>query len=84
MLFSSAEYLFLFLPIVLVVFVYLSRTGSTETQINWLILASIIFYGSWNPYFVILIIFSIVVNFLIGRMLTLRKEHGRAWLIVGI
>ena len=84
MLFSSAEYLFLFLPIVLVVFVYLSRTGSTETQINWLILASIIFYGSWNPYFVILIIFSIVVNFLIGRMLTLRKEHGRAWLIVGV
>ncbi len=85
MLFNSAEYLLLFLPIVLVVFIRLARTGNTEAQISWLIVASIFFYGSWNPAYVGLIIISLVVNFAIGRQLANRVLYSRhGWLIAGL
>jgi alginate O-acetyltransferase complex protein AlgI len=84
MLFNSAEFLFLFLPVVLLVFVFLARVGNTQGQIIWLVLASIIFYGSWNPYFVTLIIFSVVANFFVGRRLTASRGNARAWLISGV
>jgi D-alanyl-lipoteichoic acid acyltransferase DltB (MBOAT superfamily) len=86
MLFNSTEFLFLFLPVVLLVFVYLARTGNTEAQIVWLILASIVFYGSWNPVFVGLIVLSAVVNFFTGRMIaSARAEDGnRTWLMIGV
>jgi alginate O-acetyltransferase complex protein AlgI len=84
MLFNSGEFLFLFLPIVLLVFVYLARSGNTDNQILWLVIASVVFYGSWNPIFVVLLVFSIGVNFFIGRMLAPHKRHARAWLVFGI
>ena len=85
MLFNSAEYLFLFLPLVFVVFIFLSRGSSTQGQITWLILASLYFYGSWNPVYLLLILSSIVVNFTIGRKLaaTLAGERHN-WLVLGL
>lgn len=84
MLFNSTEFLFLFLPIVLLVFVFLARTGNTEAQVIWLVLASIVFYGSWNPIFVSLIVFSVVVNFFLGRRVAASGEGSRAWLTAGV
>ena len=85
MLFNSAEYLFLFLPIVLVIFIRLARTGNTEAQISWLILASVFFYGSWNPVYVGLILCSLVVNFSVGRQLASSEQRRRRWwLIAGV
>ncbi|MEH6582675.1 MAG: MBOAT family O-acyltransferase [Halioglobus sp.] len=85
MLFNSAEYLFLFLPLVFVVFIFLSRGRSTEGQITWLILASLYFYGSWNPVYLLLILSSIIVNFQIGRKLAATEPAGRQlWLLVGV
>jgi alginate O-acetyltransferase complex protein AlgI len=85
MLFNSSEYLFLFLPVVLVVFLLLARSGSTEGQISWLILASLYFYGSWNPVYLLLILSSIVVNFLVGKKLAITDSAGRrSWLLVGV
>lgn len=84
MLFNSSEFLFLFLPIVLLVFVFLSRTGSTQAQIIWLIIASLVFYGSWNPAFVGLIVLSVLVNFFIGRALAAGKAESRGWLSAGV
>lgn len=85
MLFNSAEYLFLFLPLVLVVFVLLSRGSSTQGQITWLIIASLYFYGSWSPVYLLLILSSIVVNFTIGRKLasTLARQR-HSWLVLGV
>ena len=84
MLFNSAGFLFYFLPIVLLVFILLSRTGNTQAQIVWLVLTSIVFYGSWNPVFVFLIVFSILTNFFIGRRLAEKGADSRPWLITGI
>ncbi|MDG2272421.1 MAG: MBOAT family protein, partial [Halioglobus sp.] len=86
MLFNSFQFLLLFLPIVLLAFVFLARTGNTEAQILWLIVASLVFYGSWNPAFVALIVLSAAVNFRIGRFLaiTLDEANKQRWLVIGV
>ncbi len=85
MLFNSLEYLFLFLPVSVAVFLLLSRAPTTERQIYWLVLASLVFYASWKPVYLLLIIASILVNFSLGKQLARgRPETVRAWLLLGI
>ena len=90
MLFNSATYLFLFLPVVLLVFIRLARAGthagnSTEAQISWLVIASLFFYGSWNPVYLALILASVIVNFLIGRKVAgVAAAPRKFWLIVSL
>ncbi|MEP5567758.1 MAG: MBOAT family O-acyltransferase [Halioglobus sp.] len=85
MLFNSAEYLFFFLPITVLVFQILSRASSTERQITWLVFASLFFYASWKPEYLLLILSSIIVNFLLGKKLA-RPGLGKAlpWLLLGV
>ena len=81
MLFNSTTYLLLFLPVVLLIFMQLARTGTTEAQITWLIVASVFFYGSWNAAYVALILASVIVNFLVGKQLVTRSAtQRRRWL----
>ncbi len=85
MLFNSTTYLLLFLPVVLLIFMQLARTGTTEAQITWLIVASVFFYGSWNAAYVALILASVIVNFLVGKQLVTRSAtQRRRWLTVGL
>ena len=90
MLFNSAVYLFLFLPVVLLVFMRLARVGTRENngieaQISWLVVASIFFYGSWNPVYIVLILASVVANFLIGRKVAgAGAASQKFWLLVGL
>ena len=71
MLFNSIEYLF-FLPIVFIC--YWSLSNHLKLQNSFLLLASYFFYGLWSPKFLILIIFSSAVDFLVG--LQLQKESN--------
>ena len=68
MLFNSYEYIFFFLPVVLIFF-YKIGGYSPERSVQFLVLASLFFYGWWNPSYLILIATSIVVNFLFGELL---------------
>ena len=73
MLFNSFEFIFLFLPITLLVFFYLgSKSENVKQQlpILWLIVASLIFYGAWKPLNLPLIILSIGVNYYLGCWLS--------------
>jgi alginate O-acetyltransferase complex protein AlgI len=67
MLFTSYEFLFLFLPIALAGFAALRRAGGGRNIIYWLILCSIIFYGWWSLRALAMLIVSVVVNFLIAK-----------------
>ena len=85
MLFNSLEYLFLFLPVSVAVFLVLSRSSTTEKQIYWLAFASLFFYASWKPVYLLLIVASILVNFSLGRKLARNTPAQlRAWLTVGV
>ncbi len=73
MLFNSYEFIFLFLPIAFLGYFLVARKGR-ELAIAWLVLASLFFYGWWNPAYLLLIIASMLVNFGIGKALS--KTHG--------
>ena len=72
MLFNSFEFVFLFLPITLVVFFLIGRKVKHVKQqlpLLWLVLASLFFYGWWKPLNLPLIIVSILVNYGLGYLL---------------
>ena len=66
MLFNSLRFLFLFLPVTMVGFHLLGRYGRRPV-IVWLALMSVVFYAAWNTVFVLFLLGSILVNFLIAR-----------------
>ena len=72
MLFNSLEFVFLFLPITIVVYFLFNETKSIFTQnlsIIWLVIASLFFDAWWNSYNLPLIIASIIINYIIGYIL---------------
>jgi len=76
MLFNSPIYIFLFLPVVITVYFVLNRHRLTIAAKGWLVLASLFFYGYWNPAYLALIIGSILVNFGTGTALHRTKRSG--------
>jgi len=66
MLFSSFEFLFIFLPITAAVFFCLSKYVGHRAAIAWLVTASLFFYGWWKPAYLGLIAFSTLFNYGIG------------------
>jgi alginate O-acetyltransferase complex protein AlgI len=72
LLFNSYEFLFLFLPVTLAGFFILGRI-SYRLAALWLGLASVVFYGFWNPKFVALLLASIAVNFGFGYLIGRRR-----------
>jgi D-alanyl-lipoteichoic acid acyltransferase DltB (MBOAT superfamily) len=66
MLFNSYEFIFIFLPIALVIFMLLGR-ASRNLALCWLIVASLVFYAWWQPINVPIIGFSVLINFALAR-----------------
>jgi D-alanyl-lipoteichoic acid acyltransferase DltB (MBOAT superfamily) len=74
MLFNSHVFIFLFLPVTLMVYFGLGHYSSRLSAV-WLTAASLFFYGWWNPAYVGLLLGSILFNYYVGVALTC--EHGR-------
>lgn len=69
MLFPSFEFIFLFLPIVFIVYAMLSKYKWFNGAKIMLILASIIFYAYWDYRYLIILFFSIGFNYIVGKKL---------------
>lgn len=69
MLFNSYTFILVFLPITLGLFFFLSRYAGRRVAISWLVVASLLFYGWWNPAYLGLIIISILFNYTVGTVL---------------
>ena len=80
MVFSSMTFLCVFLP---VVFLLYSVLPSIPVKNGLLIIASLLFYAYGEPKYVLLMIFSIVMNYLFGRLLDSENERLRR-MIVGL
>lgn len=74
MLFNSWEFIFLFLPLTLLIFFQIQGRGYHQVAIAWLVFASLLFYGWWNPAYLGLIIFSILFNYVTGVFLSLEEK----------
>jgi D-alanyl-lipoteichoic acid acyltransferase DltB (MBOAT superfamily) len=73
MLFNSALFLTVFLPVTLLGFWMLGRLGR-QPAIAWLAAASVVFYASWNPAHALILLGSTFVNWLLGRRLAARPS----------
>lgn len=82
MLFNSPQFIFFFLPIVFVIYFYLNSVSPLYIARALLALSSLFFYGWWNPQYLLLIVLSITINFIIGKSLIF---HKKKWILsVGI
>lgn len=76
MLFNSYEFLFLFLPISLVVFFFLKKKELQNTSIFWLVGVSFFFYGWQHPFYLSIISGSIIFNYLTGITINFHKAKS--------
>lgn len=86
MLFHSFEFLFLFLPVVVLVHHGLRRRAGARAARAWLLLASLFFYAYPRPQQLPLLLASIVVNWAIVRAMAGAKSASRrrVWLWAGL
>lgn len=82
MLFSSPEFLFGFLPGTVIAAFLAYRFAGPRASLALLVVASLVFYGWWNPAFLALLAGSIVVNYLVGARL--QKAPSSALLALGV
>ena len=69
MLFNSYIFLFAFLPVAVVGYYGLAQLYGSKAAKIWLCLASFVFYGWWNPAFVLLLLGSIAFNYTLSLYL---------------
>ena len=83
MLFNSREFIFGFLPIALLLFHVLRVRLGGRTAMGALFLASLFFYGWWNPPYLALLAGSIAVNYGFARLLWAKPGGSLLALAVG-
>ena len=74
MLFNSYEFIFLFLPVSLIVYFFLNRMRLTIGANAWLLFVSLFFYSWWNIRYLPLILGSILFNYTVGSLLVANDE----------
>ena len=80
MLFNTYEFIFLFLPIVFVLF-WVSK--SVRSKLYILTCSSYIFYGYWNPWFVFLMLGSSCLDYWVGEKLYVEtRQKKRKFLLL--
>lgn len=86
MLFNSYPFIFVFLPVVLAGATILTRFAGRDALLVWLLLSSLVFYGQWNANFLILLVGSIVANYLLGQRIRAAgaSPMGLRLLVIGI
>lgn len=86
MLFNSYVFIFIFLPLSVVVFWLISGNGNHRSAIIWLVVCSLFFYGWWKISYLLLLTSSIFFNFCIGNFLLKKnnKVFKKSVLIFGV
>lgn len=85
MLFNSFEFIFLFLPCTALIYFLSVRRLGHEFGLGFLVVASLFFYAYWKPAYIFLILFSIIVNYVLGAWLIPRDStKKKLCLVIGI
>ena len=83
MLFTSTQYIFLFLPLVLVLLRFVNKTN-VQLILPFLIICSLYFYSVWDFKFLFLLIFSIIFNYFVGKNILSTFKNKKKYLYAGI
>ena len=74
MLFSTTTFIIIFLPIVIAIYYGLLRKTKTAKNV-FLFIVSILFYAWGEPYFVLVMLLSIIVNWFFGGLVDRYREN---------
>ena len=74
MLFNSHEFIFLFLPLVLLGYWGVARLRNNTLNVLWLLTASLVFYGLWKWQFLFVLGLSTSLNYAFGTLLCRAKS----------
>jgi alginate O-acetyltransferase complex protein AlgI len=74
MRFNSLSFLFVFLPVTFFGFYALQKYAQTRLRWGWLVLASLVFYASAEPAYLLILLFSIGLNYAAGSCLSRHAE----------
>lgn len=84
MVFSSVTFLFLFLPLFLVVY----YAVPFRLRSAWILVGSWLFYGWWRVDFLLLLVFAASSGWFVGTRVARTREHApavaRRWVAVGV
>ena len=75
MVFSSAIFLFIFLPIVLIAH---SLVKNIKARNGLLIIASLVFYAFGEPIYIVMLLASVLFNYIMGLVLV---KHRKKWVL---
>ena len=81
MLFTTGEFLFVYLPVAILLFFLLARVACERAAAVWLVVASLAFYAYWRADHTLLLIGSIAFNYGMGRRIASADERRRAALL---
>lgn len=77
MLFNSYIFIFVFLPVALLVFFGWAKFGSVRAARVWMAIASLFFYAYWNVAYLPLLLISIALNYGIGQEINRVRAGSR-------
>lgn len=78
MVFSSMIFLWIFLPVTLIVYYLLKLTGRQTLMNLWLLFVSVFFYGYGEPKYIVLLVISVLINYISGLLLHQNRETPAA------
>jgi len=81
-LFNSLEFLFILLPATLALYYLVRRQVSHRAALFVLTVASLVFYGWWNPIYLGILGASIIINQFLA--IEIAKQRNKHWLTGGI
>ena len=86
MLFNSYLFIFVFLPITLIGWFGLNRLNHNRAALAFLVGMSLWFYGYFNPYYLLIILSSLAINYLLSSIYDIiKKSYAKTvWLLCGI
>ncbi len=87
MLFNTVEFIFIFLPIVLIIYFLLNKFKLVKIATGWLVIASLFYYSYWKLDYLPIILFSMIFNYAVGSTLSNEKKlkiNKKMLLIFGI
>ena len=76
MLFNSFEFVFLFAPCTFLLWTPLRRYHLSGCAVFALLLASLFFYAYWNPPFILLLLGSVIVNYIFQRVIYIYMQKN--------
>ena len=80
MVFSSLVFLWLFLPVVLCLY-YVAKDSYRNLL---LLIASLFFYAWGEPIYVLVMIFSILINYVCGQLIGGESAKNKMALVIGV